>query len=461
METRYFYILRYLLALTDIALINLCFFIGLNLSNKTELHIDPGFYKANLIICNLIWMLCTSIYRLYTESSLCNIEYVYKATWRSVALHLFLFLFYLFFSNQTDFPRQFLLVFYVNIALGFIISRLIGTAIISFLSHNDDLRKAVAVLGMNEGALRLGDYLLKQSSLKFAGYLDQGLMIGNTQIPTKTISPKEQLRIAAESGIEEVFISVNADRMNDLTELIKEGEKNCIRLKFVPDLSALEANFRFDRMGNFTVLSPRKEPLEYIGNRVKKRLFDIAVSLFVIVFIFSWLYPLLALIIKIQSPGPVFFAQQRSGRNNKPFWCYKFRSMRMNADSDMRQATLNDDRITHIGRFMRKTSLDEFPQFFNVLMGYMSIIGPRPHMLAHTGQYSKIIDKYMVRHFLKPGISGWAQINGYRGETKETWQMEKRVEHDIWYMENWSVALDVKIMFFTIINVFRGEKNAY
>ena len=135
--------------------------------------------------------------------------------------------------------------------------------------------------------------------------------------------------------------------------------------------------------------------------------------------------------------------------------------MRVNDESNNLQATLNDSRITPIGRFMRKTSLDEFPQFFNVLLGYMSILGPRPHMLSHTEQYRQIIDKYMVRHFLKPGISGWAQINGYRGETKDARLMEKRVEHDIWYMENWSLMLDVRIMFLTIINIFRGEKNAY
>jgi putative colanic acid biosynthesis UDP-glucose lipid carrier transferase len=214
-------------------------------------------------------------------------------------------------------------------------------------------------------------------------------------------------------------------------------------------------------MGDFTVLSARKEPLEDIKNRVKKRVFDIVVSLGVIIFIFTWLYPLLAIIIKLQSRGPVFFAQLRTGRNKKPFWCYKFRSMRLNNDSDNRQACMHDDRITPIGRFIRRTSLDEFPQFFNVLLGYMSIVGPRPHMLSHTEQYSQIVDNYMLRQFLKPGITGWAQINGYRGETKEPGLMEKRVEHDIWYMENWSVMLDLKIVFFTVINMFKGEKNAY
>jgi exopolysaccharide biosynthesis polyprenyl glycosylphosphotransferase len=265
---------------------------------------------------------------------------------------------------------------------------------------------------------------------------------------------------AVNSGVEEVFVSIDTTRMGEMTDLIKEGEKQCVRLKFVPDLSALETNFRFDRMGDFTVLCARTEPLENIENRFKKRLFDIVISLGVIVFILSWLYPILAIIIKLQSPGPVLFKQLRSGRDNKPFWCYKFRSMRINSESDKRQASIGDDRITPIGRFMRRTNLDEFPQFINALFGYMSVIGPRPHMLSHTEQYRKIIDKYMVRHFLKPGISGLAQVNGYRGETKDTGLMEKRVEHDIWYMENWSLMLDLRIVFLTIINTLKGEENA-
>jgi exopolysaccharide biosynthesis polyprenyl glycosylphosphotransferase len=214
-------------------------------------------------------------------------------------------------------------------------------------------------------------------------------------------------------------------------------------------------------MDEFSVITLRKEPLKNIDNRFKKRVFDIIFSSFVIVFVLSWLYPILAIIIKLQSPGPVLFKQLRSGRDNVPFWCFKFRSMKCNDASDKRQATRDDDRVTKIGKFMRRTSLDELPQFFNVLLGDMSVMGPRPHMLNHTEQYRAIIDKYMVRQFLKPGISGWAQVNGYRGETKDPILMEKRVQHDIWYMENWSVMLDIKILFMTIINMLKGEENAF
>ncbi|HEY0177188.1 MAG TPA: exopolysaccharide biosynthesis polyprenyl glycosylphosphotransferase, partial [Pedobacter sp.] len=245
--------------------------------------------------------------------------------------------------------------------------------------------------------------------------------------------------------------------------LVQEADKQLLRLKFIPDLAgALTAPYTISYMGGeFPIITLRNEPLESMGNRFKKRVFDMVFSSLVILFVLSWLYPLIAILIKLQSKGPVLFKQQRSGINDEPFWCYKFRSMRMNTDSDKKQATKNDDRITPIGRFLRKSSLDEMPQFFNVFLGDMSVVGPRPHMLRHTEEYKKIIGQYMVRQFVKPGITGWAQVNGYRGETKDDSAMEKRVECDIWYLEHWSSALDVRIIFMTIINVFHGEENAY
>lgn len=459
METRYFYLLRFILAWTDLLLINFCFFLGFYFSSKYWGNIDPDFFRENVFTCNLLWLVCTGVFGLYSECTIHKLELVYKATWRSVALHTFVFLTYLFFASDTSFPRSFFIIFYSLSAFSFLVSRFTGTALQSMLNKNYDIRKVVAVLGMNTGGLKLASYLQKQSSLNFVGFLGEHPTKDNEGI--QITSAIEQLRIASDSGVDEVFISVDPDKINDLTDLIKEGEKQCVRLKFVPDLTALETNFRFDKMGNFTVLCARTEPLEILENRFKKRLFDIVISLFAIVFVLSWLYPILAILIKIQNPGPVLFKQLRSGRDNKPFWCFKFRSMKMNENSNKVQASKDDDRITAIGKFMRRTSLDEFPQFFNVLFGHMSVIGPRPHMLAHTEQYRKIIDKYMIRQFLKPGISGWAQINGFRGETKELSKMEERVEHDIWYMENWSVMLDVRVIFFTIINVFKGEENAY
>lgn len=262
--------------------------------------------------------------------------------------------------------------------------------------------------------------------------------------------------------VDELFCALPGMSKESINVLMHEADRNLTRFRLVPDYSEFfHGRISIEMINNIAIMSGRQEPLENIQNAAFKRLFDIAFSLFVIVFLLSWLTPIIALLIKLESRGPVFFSQLRSGRNNQPFYCLKFRSMKVNDNADKLQATKNDSRITRLGAFMRKTSLDELPQFFNVLLGNMSIVGPRPHMLAHTAQYAALIDKFMVRHFLKPGITGWAQVSGLRGETKTTEDMAKRVEADVWYLENWSFLLDLKIIFLTVWNVFKGEGNAY
>ena len=205
-----------------------------------------------------------------------------------------------------------------------------------------------------------------------------------------------------------------------------------------------------------TYASPLEEPL----NKLLKRLFDVVFSILCLI-PSALLLPFLVWMIKRQSPGPVFFRQLRTGIDGRDFYCYKFRSMHVNTDADRLQATKDDPRKFPFGNFMRKTNIDELPQFWNVLIGDMSIVGPRPHMLAHTEQYDKLIDKYMVRHFVKPGITGWAQVTGFRGETRELWQMEGRVERDIWYIQHWSFWLDLRIIWMTVKTIFVRDKNAY
>ena len=217
----------------------------------------------------------------------------------------------------------------------------------------------------------------------------------------------------------------------------------------------------FEMLGNVPILYIRQEPLAQPENRLLKRMFDILFSLLFLCTLFPVIYLIIGTAIKITSPGPIFFKQKRSGEAGKEFWCYKFRSMRVNKDSDTMQATKNDPRKTKLGNFLRKSNIDELPQFINVLLGSMSVVGPRPHMLLHTQEYSRLINKYMVRHFVKPGITGWSQVTGFRGETKELKDMEGRIRGDIWYLEHWSFGLDLYIMYRTVANVFRGERNAY
>jgi len=294
----------------------------------------------------------------------------------------------------------------------------------------------------------------------FQGFLDINTKNGQNETVARKLD--ECVGYAVENNINEIYSTILPEQNEGIQELIENAEKNCVRVKFVTPSTYLASNFyQLEYFDNIPIVSHRPEPLHDLKNRLKKRIFDVSFSILSILLVLWWLIPIIAILIKINSRGPVFFSQLRSGRDNRPFWCFKFRSMTVNKDSHTLQATKNDKRITSVGRILRKTSLDEFPQFINVLIGNMSVVGPRPHMLKHTEEYSQLVDKFMLRQFMKPGITGWAQVRGYRGETTETVMMEKRIEHDIWYMENWSLMLDLKIIFMTIINIFKGEPAAY
>lgn len=235
-----------------------------------------------------------------------------------------------------------------------------------------------------------------------------------------------------------------------------------IRFYLVPEFYRFfKRRFSLHFIESTPILSLRYEPLQHFSNRFVKRCFDIIFSGVVLITIFPVIYLIFGIIIKCSSRGPIFFKQKRTGIRGQEFYCYKFRSMRMNKQANTLQATEGDPRVTKIGAFMRKTSIDELPQFINVFRNDMSVVGPRPHMLQHTELYSSIIDKFMVRHLVKPGITGWAQVTGCRGETKTVEEMEERVKKDVWYLENWTFFLDLKIIFLTIRNAIRGEENAY
>lgn len=276
-------------------------------------------------------------------------------------------------------------------------------------------------------------------------------------------NPYSDIYYMAKRGINEIYCCFSSLSKKDIQQLLKEADRYMIRVKLLPDFySVFNRPVRIEPVGDVPVLTIRPEPLLSDRNKYLKRCFDIVFSLAVIVFILSWFMPIIWLIIRLESKGPLFFKQKRSGLDNRSFYCYKFRSMTAgNATSDSQQATKNDKRITKVGAFLRKTSLDELPQFINVLMGNMSVVGPRPHMLAHTDQYRKLVDAYMIRHYVKPGITGLAQVSGCRGETKEVEAMQRRVEHDVVYVESWTFLLDLKIIFLTVWNIIRGEENAY
>jgi putative colanic acid biosynthesis UDP-glucose lipid carrier transferase len=330
-------------------------------------------------------------------------------------------------------------------------------------------------------------YLLKKYRLLLRGNLRRVVIIGLNQktdqlrnffetnpeygynlLKTFNISGKEKVPIEdcfdyiLDNDIDEIYSSVAEIRNPDLLKLIDFADNNLKILKFLPDNKEIYSKkLDFTYYGFLPILSLRKIPMDEPFNKFIKRSFDIILSLFIIIGILSWLTPLLGLIIKLESKGPVFFKQKRNGLDYQEFFCYKFRSMRPNPEAHLHQVSKDDERVTRVGRVIRKTSMDELPQFINVLKGEMSVVGPRPHMVSHTHMYAERIDKFMVRHFVKPGITGLAQVSGYRGEVENDSDIINRVKYDIFYLENWSLFLDLKIVFQTIYNAVRGDKKAY
>ena len=260
---------------------------------------------------------------------------------------------------------------------------------------------------------------------------------------------------------DELYVSLSRRDREIIKRISQFCDHQVIRFYYVPvSVESLGMNLKREMLDDMEVYTTYEIPLANPVNKAIKRAFDIVASL-VFLIPTAIMFPFIWAIIKIQSPGPIFFKQKRTGLDGQDFEMLKFRSMHVNKDADKLQATKDDPRKYPFGNFMRKSNIDELPQFLNVLKGDMSFVGPRPHMLLHTEQYSQLIDKYMVRHFVKPGLTGWAQVTGYRGETKELWQMEGRVKRDIWYIEHWSVWLDIRIIWLTAKTIFIHDKNAY
>lgn len=275
-------------------------------------------------------------------------------------------------------------------------------------------------------------------------------------------SPEDVITFCIENDIDEIYLSLEKTTTNQVSFFIDYVDNNLKLLKFLPSRKdLLSANLKVDYYGVIPVMASRTTPLNDPLNYFIKRLFDIVFSTLVIIFIMSWLTPLIAILIRLESKGPIFFKQKRNGLDYEEFNCYKFRSMFVNENADIDEAVKNDPRITKVGAFIRRTSIDEMPQFFNVFVGTMSVVGPRPHMLNFTEKYAVKVNKFKARHFIKPGITGMAQTHGYRGEIENDTDIINRIKYDIFYMESWSLLLDMKIIYLTVKNAIKGEKKAY
>jgi putative colanic acid biosynthesis UDP-glucose lipid carrier transferase len=321
----------------------------------------------------------------------------------------------------------------------------------------NNFRNAI-IIGYTKEAISLKEVFENRQDF---GYRFQGYFSDKIKNPEVIGKVNDINNFVIENKTDEIYCSLNEISNEKLKELIEFADDNNKTIKFIPDTKEIfSKNLKIDYYELFPVLSLQKTQLHNPTIKGIKRGFDIVFSLFVILFILSWLMPLIAILIKLESKGPVFFMQGRPGLDENEFFCYKFRSMQVNETTE-KEASKNDPRVTKMGRFMRKTSIDELPQFFNVLLGDMSVVGPRPHLWSQNKSYATKIKKYMVRHYVKPGITGLAQVKGYRGEIETDDDMINRIKFDVFYIENWSIVMDIKIIIQTVVNIFKGEDKAY
>ncbi len=330
-------------------------------------------------------------------------------------------------------------------------------------SGRDNIRAVFVGSGINMGALHEDMTNDASAGYTVVGYFDDSPNEEAMEHIEYLGRVEELIPWLEANKVNYLFCSLASSRSRDIQTIIKYCENHIIHFFSVPNVrNYVHHRMRVQFIGNSIVLALRNEPMRSLRARVMKRTFDVVFSLLVIVLLLWWVTIIVAIVTMLTMPGPVFFRQKRNGVDNKEFTCLKFRSMKVNTDADRLQAKKDDERITKWGSFMRRTNIDELPQFFNVLVGDMSVVGPRPHMLLHNVEYQRLIDSYMVRFYCRPGITGWAQVTGSRGETRTVGEMEERIRKDIWYIENWTFMLDIRIILLTIYNMFGGEKgNAY
>lgn len=459
---RYSRYIKSIFFIWDLVLLNTAYVLAFLLRNGDLERISTQEAQNVWFIINLAWFALYLIVGAYKFLRVEHIEKIVSKSLQFVLLHLLLVFTLLSILDYDEVSRLKMGYFYGLLFVFIFIFRIVFIKILKHFRRKGFNFRRVVIIGATKAGKEIAHELVKDLAYGYqvAGFFDDKT---TTTEDFKVLGTIDEVPdYVLKNNIHEIYMAVSKYNEHKIKELIKFCERHLIRIKFVPNFQKITDSRRvfIDFYGRIPIVSIRKEPLENPLNRIVKRLFDIVFSLLLIVLVFPWLFPILIVMVACSSRGPIFFKQLRSGENNQEFYCYKFRSMQVNKQSDQLQATANDSRVTRVGRFMRKTNLDELPQFFNVLFGKMSVVGPRPHMLKHTEEFSEVIDNYLVRHYTRPGITGVAQIKGYRGETKKLKDLEKRVELDIWYIENWSFFLDLKIIFLTAFGMLRKQKNA-
>jgi putative colanic acid biosysnthesis UDP-glucose lipid carrier transferase len=448
----------YLRFFTDLFLLNASFIIAASIAQSFELLTQRTHLFVLLAILNFIWYFFSNVISFYDDFNTRHFSFQFTNILKITSAQIFTAVLFVFLVKEDLFTRNFIFIYgFLLILLISIRIPLMRKLIIKARGKENKLRNLIII-----GAGEIGKNFLsminvhKEFGFNFKGFVDDNQTGENI---TGSISRLDE--ILKKENVNEVVIALSIYDTNQLDEIIRICNNNAVRVHIIPDyFKYVSKKFRISMIGDFPIISVRGEPLAEAHWRFLKRSFDIIISIFVIVFILSWFLPVLFIMKKLFSKESIFFIQERVGADDKIFKCYKFRTMIENKEH-YQPVTSDDQRITKTGRFLRRTNLDELPQFFNVFFGSMSVVGPRPHAIPYDNEYKKMVDEIRLRYWVKPGITGWAQIHGLRGDDtdyeKNKIRTKKRIEHDLWYIENWSFWLDIQIILLTVWQILKGE----
>jgi putative colanic acid biosynthesis UDP-glucose lipid carrier transferase len=451
--------------IADLLLLNLSFIVSAILAQSLDLLLARDYMFILLLLLNIVWFVNANLSGFYLDFFARSFSFQFFNILKTTLLQVGLTVLFIFLTKEDLFTRNFILLYGLLLTLSITIRTAIFKNVLISLRRKGKNIRNLLVIGAEEVGKNFKETITNNPDFgyHFSGFLD------NTIKDDDVIGVLDQLDVKIkEKEIEEVIITLSSQPPELLDEIIRICNINAVRIHIIPDyFRFLSSRFQISSIGNFPIITARQEPLEEANRRFLKRTFDIVFSFLVLVFLLSWLYPILAVLIKINSKGKVLFIQKRVGVKNEMFECYKFRTLTSESSQGtetFKPVLMGDKRVTGFGNFLRKSNIDELPQFFNVLKGDMSVVGPRPHAIPYQDLYGKIFEEIKMRHNVRPGITGWAQVNGLRGDVEDEKENSRRtimrMKYDLWYIENWTMRLDLQIILMTIWQMIKGDTKA-
>ncbi|MBP9120187.1 MAG: exopolysaccharide biosynthesis polyprenyl glycosylphosphotransferase [Ignavibacterium sp.] len=450
---------------SDLVLLNLSFIISAILAQSLQTLLDRDYMFILLLLLNIVWFVNANLSGFYLDFFTRSFSFQFFNILKTTLFQVGLTVLFIFLTKEDLFTRNFILLYGLFLTLSISLRTAIFKNVLISLRRKGKNIRNLLVIGAEEVGKNFKETITRNPDFgyHFSGFLD------NTSKDDEVIGVLDQLdEKIKEKEIDEVIITLSSQPPELLDEIIRVCNINAVRIHIIPDyFRFLSSRFQISSIGNFPIITARQEPLEEANRRFLKRTFDIIFSSIVLIFLLSWLYPILALLIKLDSKGKVLFIQKRVGVKNDLFECYKFRTLSSESSREteiFKPVLMGDKRVTGIGNFLRKSNIDELPQFFNVLKGDMSVVGPRPHAIPYQDLYGKIFEEIKMRHNVRPGVTGWAQVNGLRGDIEDEKENNRRtimrMKYDLWYIENWTMRLDLQIILMTIWQMIKGDTKA-